>query len=246
MILFPAIDLKGGACVRLYKGSMAEATVFNHSPADQAAQFKAAGCRWLHVVDLDGAFAGNSVNGAAVRAILATLGAGVPLQLGGGIRTAEAIAGWLELGVRRVILGTVALRNPALVKAACQRHPGQIVVGVDARRGRVAVEGWADTSAVTAHDLAHRFEDAGVAAIVYTDIERDGAMEGVNVEATAALAEAISTPVIASGGVSSLDDLRALKAVAHHGVEGVISGRALYDGAFDLSAALAILDERAA
>jgi phosphoribosylformimino-5-aminoimidazole carboxamide ribotide isomerase len=242
MILFPAIDLKGGACVRLYKGAMEQATVFNESPADQAGRFKAAGCRWLHVVDLDGAFAGASVNGQAVRAILEALGPNIPVQLGGGIRTEETIAAWLDVGIRRVILGTVALRDPALVKAACKRHPGQIVVGIDARHGQVAVEGWAETSEVTALDLALRFEDAGVAALVYTDIERDGAMQGVNVEATAALAEALSTPVIASGGVSSLDDLRALKAVAHHGIEGVISGRALYDGAIDLAAALTILD----
>ncbi|MGC2854734.1 1-(5-phosphoribosyl)-5-[(5-phosphoribosylamino)methylideneamino]imidazole-4-carboxamide isomerase [Novispirillum sp. DQ9] len=247
MILFPAIDLKEGACVRLYKGEMDQATVFNESPADQAARFKAAGCRWLHVVDLDGAFAGRPANAHAVEAILEALrGTGaeppVPVQLGGGIRDHATIDQWLDKGVRRVILGTVALRDPGLVKEACRRHPGRIAVGIDARNGMVAVEGWAETSDISALDLALKFEDAGVAAIIYTDIDRDGALTGVNVEATAALAEKLTTPVIASGGVSGLDDLRALKARTGSGIGGVISGRALYDGRLDLAEALAVLD----
>lgn len=242
MILFPAIDLKDGACVRLYKGAMDRATVFNDSPADQAARFKAAGCRWLHVVDLNGAFAGRPVNAAAVEAILAALGNEVPVQLGGGIRDHATIDLWLDKGVRRVILGTVALRDPDLVKEACRRHPGRIAVGIDARDGRVAVEGWAETSDLSALDLALKFEDVGVAAIIYTDIDRDGALTGVNVEATARLAERLTTPVIASGGVSSLDDLRALKQHEDAGIAGVISGRALYDGRLDLADALAVLD----
>lgn len=242
MILFPAIDLKDGACVRLYKGEMEKATVFNTSPADQAGQFKAMGCQWLHVVDLNGAFAGKPVNAQAVEEILAVMGADVPVQLGGGIRDHATIDLWLDKGIRRVILGTVAVRDPALVKEACRRHPGQIVVGIDARNGMVAVEGWAETSELSALDLALKFEDAGVAAIVYTDIDRDGALTGCNVDATAALAEKISTPVIASGGVSSIDDMKALKAVEASGLEGVISGRAIYDGRLDLAEALAVLN----
>ncbi len=240
MILYPAIDLKGGACVRLLRGAMDQATVFNTDPAAQAAAFVAAGCRWLHLVDLDGAFAGTSMNGDAVKAILARIA--VPVQLGGGIRTPAHVAAWLEAGIARVILGTVALRDPDLVKQACKDWPGRIVVGIDARDGRVAVEGWAETSDTTALDLARRFVDAGVAAIVYTDIDRDGAMQGPNVEATAALARAVPIPVIASGGVSSLDDLRALKARAADGLAGVISGRALYDGRIDLAQAIELLE----
>jgi phosphoribosylformimino-5-aminoimidazole carboxamide ribotide isomerase len=240
MILFPAIDLKEGACVRLLRGAMDQATVFNADPAAQAATFEDSGCRWLHLVDLDGAFAGQSRNGAAVQAILARVK--VPVQLGGGIRTAEHIRTWLEAGIARVILGTVALRDPALVKQACHDWPGRIVVGIDARDGRVAVEGWAETSDVTALDLARRFVDVGVAAIVYTDIERDGAMQGPNVEATAALARAVPIPIIASGGVSSLADLAALKARAADGIAGVISGRALYDGRIDLAEAIRLLE----
>ncbi len=240
MILFPAIDLKGGKCVRLLRGDMDAATTFNENPADQARKFEAAGCRWIHVVDLDGAFAGAPVNAPAVRAILGAVK--VPVQLGGGIRDAAGIAAWLDAGINRVILGTVALRNPDLVKQACRDWPGRIVVGIDARGGRVAVEGWAETSDVLAVDLAKKFADAGVAAIVYTDIERDGAMGGPNVEATAALAKASGIPVIASGGVSSLDDLRALKAHAGDGIVGVISGRALYDGRIDLGQAVRLLD----
>jgi phosphoribosylformimino-5-aminoimidazole carboxamide ribotide isomerase len=239
MILFPAIDLKDGACVRLVQGEMAAATVFNTDPAAQARAFVAAGCEWIHVVDLNGAFAGRPVNAEAVAAIVAA--APVPVQLGGGIRDMATIAMWLDKGVRRVILGTVALRDPALVKEACRRFPGRVAVGIDARGGRVAVEGWAETSDVTARDLALKFEDAGVAAIIYTDIDRDGLLKGPNVEATAALAEALTTPVIASGGVSTLDDLAAIKARAATGIAGVISGRALYDGRIDLGAALALL-----
>ncbi len=237
MILFPAIDLKDGQCVRLLRGEMDQATVFNDDAGAQAAAFAAGGCHWLHVVDLNGAFAGKPVNGAAVDAILGAVT--VPVQLGGGIRDLDTIAMWLERGIARVILGTVAVRDPELVREACRRYPDQVAVGIDARDGRVAVEGWAEVSELGAAELAARFEDAGVAAIIYTDIDRDGAMQGVNVEATKDLAAATSIPVIASGGVSSLDDLAALKAVAHHGIAGVISGRALYDGGLDLGAALA-------
>lgn len=239
MILFPAIDLKDGACVRLLRGEMDQATVFNTDPGAQARAFAEAGCRWIHVVDLNGAFAGRPVNAAAVDAILAAVA--VPVQLGGGIRDMATIDMWLDRGVRRVILGTVALRDPALVKEACRRHAGRIAVGIDARGGYVAVEGWAETSSITALDLALKFEDAGAAAIIYTDIDRDGLLGGPNTEATAALARAIGTPVIASGGVASLDDLRALKAVAAPGIAGVISGRALYDGRIDLREALRVL-----
>jgi phosphoribosylformimino-5-aminoimidazole carboxamide ribotide isomerase len=240
MILYPAIDLKGGQCVRLLRGEMSQATVFSDDPAGQAKRFVAAGCRFLHVVDLDGAFAGKPMNRAAVEAIVAS--AGVPVQLGGGIRDRATIEAWLERGVRRVILGTVALTDPDLVKAACRAHPGRIVIGIDARGGRVATEGWAKESERQALDLALAFEDAGAAAIVYTDIERDGALQGVNVAATAALARALTTEIIASGGVAALDDLRALKAHEADGITGVICGRALYDGRIDLSAALALLE----
>ncbi len=239
MILFPAIDLKDGACVRLLRGDMDAATVFNDDPAAQAREFKRQGSEWLHVVDLNGAFAGEPVNGKAVEAILAA--AGVPVQLGGGIRDRETIASWLERGIARVILGTVAVRDPDLVRAACKAHPGRVVLGIDARRGRVAVEGWAEVSDMTAIDLARRFEDCGAAALVHTDIERDGVMAGPNVEATVALAEAVSIPVIASGGVSSLDDVKALKRAGDGLLEGVISGRAIYDGRLDLARAVAVL-----
>jgi len=241
VILYPAIDLKGGQCVRLVQGDMERATVFNADPAAQARDFAGAGCRWLHLVDLDGAFAGKPMNAAAVDAILDAVD--IPCQLGGGIRDLATIGRWLDKGVARVILGTVALKNPALVREACRLHPGRIVVGIDARGGRVATEGWAEVSEIAAIDLARRFADAGVAAIVYTDIDRDGVLAGVNVAATATLARAVGIPVIASGGVASLDDLRALLDVENDGVAGVISGRALYDGRLDLKAALAMLGQ---
>ena len=238
MILYPAIDLKDGQCVRLLRGAMDRATVFGDDPAAQARAFVAAGCAWLHLVDLNGAFAGRPVNGGAVEAILAAVD--VPVQLGGGIRDRATIEAWLERGVARVILGTAALRDPGLVRAAAAAHPGRVAVGIDARDGRVAVEGWAQTSETLAADLARRFEDAGVAAIVYTDIDRDGAMAGPNVAATAALAQAVSIPVIASGGVASLDDLRALKNSGAP-LDGAISGRALYEGRLDLAEAVRYL-----
>jgi phosphoribosylformimino-5-aminoimidazole carboxamide ribotide isomerase len=239
LILYPAIDLKDGSCVRLLRGDMEAATVFSTEPAEQARRFEESGFEYLHLVDLNGAFAGRPVNGDAVEAILAAVK--LPVQLGGGIRNMATIDFWLEHGVRRVILGTVALKDPELVRVACQRYPGRIVVGIDARDGLVAVEGWARISQVRALDLALRFEDAGVAAIVYTDIDRDGALGGVNVEATADLAFALTTPVIASGGVASLGDLQALVAVEQAGIEGVICGRALYDGRIEPAAALALL-----
>lgn len=239
MILFPAIDLKDGQCVRLLRGDMNKATVFNNSPGDQARAFRDAGCSWLHVVDLDGAFAGKSVNREAVVSILAATDASV--QLGGGIRDMAAIEGWLDAGLARVILGTVAMRDPDLVKQACKAFPGQVAVGIDARGGKVAVEGWAETAELDALDLALKFEDCGVAAIIFTDIDRDGAMQGPNVEATAKLAVSLTTPVIASGGVSSLDDLRVLKSHEASGIAGAISGRALYDGSIDAGEAARLL-----
>ncbi len=240
MILFPAIDLKDGRCVRLEKGEMTRETVFNDDPADQARQWAAAGFEWLHLVDLNGAVEGRPVNAPAVEAILGAID--LPVQLGGGIRDMATIEAWLNKGLARVILGTVAVKEPDLVRAACKAFPDRIVVGIDARGGKVATEGWVETSQVDATDLARAFEDAGVAAIVYTDIDRDGLLSGPNVEATAALARAVSIPVIASGGVSSLDDLKALKAVEGDGVVGVISGRALYDGRIDPAAALEVLN----
>lgn len=239
MILFPAIDLKDGACVRLFQGDMDKATVYNADPASQARAFSDAGFSWLHLVDLNGAIEGHPVNDKAVETILKTIS--VPAQLGGGIRDMATIRMWLEKGVRRVILGTVALEQPELVKEACRAFPGRIVVGIDARDGYVAVAGWAKTSRVKALDLALKFEDAGVAAIIYTDISRDGAMMGVNLDATTDLAWALTTPVIASGGVSALSDLEEIKAVEDSGIEGVIVGRALYDGRIDAKKALAIL-----
>ena len=234
MILYPAIDLKDGACVRLRRGDMDQATVFNVDPGAQAKQFTDAGCDWIHVVDLDGAFEGKPENGAAVDAILDAVD--VPVQLGGGIRSLDTAADWLDRGVRRIVFGTVAVKDPDMVIAACRLWPDQVAVGIDARGGFVAVEGWAEQSTLAVVDLAGRFEDAGVAAIVYTDIDRDGMMQGVNVEETASLAEKTTIPVIASGGIASLEDLRALK--ARGGIAGAISGRALYDGRLDLSAAL--------
>ena len=243
MIFFPAIDLKDGQCVRLLRGDMAQATVFSDDPAGQAAAFAAAGAEWLHVVDLDGAFAGRPVNGDAVAAILAAVD--VPVQLGGGIRDSATIARWLETGVGRVVLGTAALDDPDLVRQACRQFPGRVAVAVDVRDGLVATRGWAEASDVPALDLARRFEDAGVAAMIYTDIARDGALEGPNVAATVALAGAVTVPVIASGGVSGLADIEALKAAGGGLLEGVIAGRALYDGRLDVAAAVAALKEPA-
>jgi phosphoribosylformimino-5-aminoimidazole carboxamide ribotide isomerase len=234
MILYPAIDLKDGQAVRLVHGDMEQSTVFNDDPAAQAMEFVNAGCEWLHLVDLNGAFAGEPVNAAPVEAILKTCK--VPTQLGGGIRDMATIEAWLDKGLSRVILGTVAVENPDLVREAARAFPNQVAVGIDARNGRVATKGWAEETDVMVTDLAKSFEDVGVAAIIYTDIMRDGAMGGPNVEATEALARAVSIPVIASGGVSSLDDLTALKAT--NIISGAISGRALYDGAIDLSEAL--------
>ena len=238
MILYPAIDLKDGQCVRLVRGEMDQATVFNDDPAAQALAFQRAGCRWVHLVDLNGAFAGAPVNGAAVAGILSAVD--VLCQLGGGIRDMATIEMWLGKGLARVILGTVAVRDPSLVRAAAKAFPGQVAVGIDARGGMVAVEGWAETTDTTALDLARKFEDAGVAAIIYTDIDRDGAMQGPNVQATADLARAVSIPVIASGGVSSMDDLHALKDCGAP-LDGVISGRALYDGRIDPAEAQTLL-----
>jgi phosphoribosylformimino-5-aminoimidazole carboxamide ribotide isomerase len=243
MILYPAIDLKDGVCVRLLRGDMNAATIFNTDPADQARAFATAGFQWLHLVDLNGAVAGRPVNSAAVASILSAVS--IPVQLGGGIRDIDTAARWLDAGVRRVILGTAAVSTPELVHEACRRFPGRIVIGIDAREGRVAVEGWSKTSDIKALDLALRFEDAGVAAIIYTDINRDGAMGGVNVEATVDLAFALTTPIIASGGVSSISDLVRLKAHEAAGVEGVVCGRALYDGRIDPKEALGLLGARA-
>jgi phosphoribosylformimino-5-aminoimidazole carboxamide ribotide isomerase len=245
MILFPAIDLKNGQCVRLRQGDMGQVTLFNADPADQAGKFSAAGAEWLHLVDLDGAFAGRPINAAAVDAILKAVK--VPCQLGGGIRDIARIEDWLLKGVSRVILGTVALKKPELVKGAARVFPGRVAVGIDAKHGRVAVEGWAENSDVTALDLARRFEDAGVAAIIYTDIDRDGLLQGVNAEATADLASRLSIPVIASGGVAGPEDIDRLKAVLPRsqagggGIAGVIAGRALYDGRLDLKSAITAL-----
>lgn len=239
LTLYPAIDLKDGACVRLRRGEMDDATVYSDDPGAQARAWQAGGCTWLHVVDLNGAFAGASVNGAAVASILAA--ARVPVQLGGGIRDMAGIERWLEAGVTRVILGSAAAKNPALVIEACRVHPGRIAVGIDARGGMVATEGWAETSDLAATELALRFEDAGVAAIIYTDIGRDGMLGGLNLDETLALAGRISTPVIASGGVGRLADLAELKERAAGTLEGVIVGRALYDGRVDLAEALALL-----
>ncbi|MCW9032881.1 MAG: 1-(5-phosphoribosyl)-5-[(5-phosphoribosylamino)methylideneamino]imidazole-4-carboxamide isomerase [Rhodospirillales bacterium] len=240
MNLYPAIDLKDGNCVRLVRGDMNDSTIFNNNPGSQAKEFADAGCKWIHVVDLNGAFAGEAVNGDAVTSILDAVD--VDVQMGGGIRTLENVAYWLDKGLSRVILGTVALRNPDLVKEACKLYPGKVAVGIDAKDGKVAVEGWAEVSEMTALDLALKFEDAGVAAIIYTDISRDGAMQGPNIEATSALAEKISTPVILSGGVSSMDDLVKSKEAASSGIEGVITGRAVYDGHIDVAEALKLLE----
>jgi phosphoribosylformimino-5-aminoimidazole carboxamide ribotide isomerase len=239
MILFPAIDLKDGHCVRLEQGDMDRATTFGTDPAAQASAFAAQGFRWLHVVDLNGAFAGRSVNGAAVEAILGAVD--LPVQLGGGIRDRAAIEGWLEKGMARVILGTAAVNNPNLVREAAGAHPGRIAVGIDARGGRVAVRGWAETTELSATELARQFEDAGVAAIIYTDIDRDGILTGLNLDATLNLARAVSIPVIASGGLASMDDIASLAAPDAAILEGAISGRALYDGRLEAAQALRLL-----
>ena len=237
MILYPAIDLKDGNAVRLVHGDMDQTTVFNDDPAAQAKEFVAAGCEWLHLVDLNGAFAGEPVNAAPVEAILAACP--VPAQLGGGIRDMKTIERWIDRGLARVILGTVAVENPDLVREAAAAFPGKVAVGLDARNGFVATRGWAEETDIQVVDLAKQFEDAGIAAIIYTDILRDGAMKGPNIDATAALARAVDIPVIASGGMSSMDDLTAIKDTGV--ISGAISGRALYDGAIDLSAALTLL-----
>ena len=239
MILFPAIDLKEGACVRLQQGDMARATVFNRDPAAQARAFEQQGFEYLHVVDLDGAFAGKPMNAQAVDAILRAIA--IPVQLGGGVRDMATVEGWLVKGISRVIIGTAAVRDPEFVKAAAKKYPGRIAVGLDARDGKVAVEGWAETSELSALDIARRFEDAGVAAIIYTDIARDGLLKGLNLDATIALADAVSIPVIASGGLASLDDVKALLQPRAKKLEGAIAGRALYDGRLDPAEALALI-----
>jgi phosphoribosylformimino-5-aminoimidazole carboxamide ribotide isomerase len=239
VILFPAIDLKNGEAVRLKQGDMARATVFNRDPAAQAHAFESQGFEYLHIVDLDGAFAGRPMNAAAVERILATVK--IPVQLGGGIRDRATIEAWLAKGIARVIIGTAAVHDPVLVKEVARAYPRRVAVGLDARHGEVAVEGWAETSKLSALDIAERFEDAGVAAIVYTDIARDGMLKGLNLDATIALADAISIPVIASGGLASIEDVRALASLRAQKLEGAIAGRALYDGRLDAAEALAIL-----
>jgi phosphoribosylformimino-5-aminoimidazole carboxamide ribotide isomerase len=241
MILFPAIDLKDGQCVRLKLGDMAQATVFNDDPAAQARHFEQQGFAWLHLVDLNGAFAGKPVNEGAIDAILGAVS--LPIQLGGGIRSLAHVETWLGKGIRRVILGTVALRDPALVIQACRLFPGRIAVGIDAKGGRVAVEGWAETSELTAVELARRFSDAGVAAIIFTDIDRDGVLKGINIESTLELARSVPIPVIASGGLASMDDIQRLLQPDCRILEGAISGRALYDGRIDVPRALKLIRE---
>jgi phosphoribosylformimino-5-aminoimidazole carboxamide ribotide isomerase len=239
VILFPAIDLKEGHCVRLIQGDMAQATVFSDSPADQAASFEAQGFEWLHIVDLDGAFAGKPVNAEAVRAIVKRIS--LPIQLGGGIRDMRTVEGWLEAGIRRVIIGTAAVKDPSFVREAARRFPGRVAVGIDARDGRVAVDGWAKLSEMSAEELGLRFQDAGVAAIIYTDIARDGLLKGLNIESTLALANALTIPVIASGGLASIEDIARLTQPDCAVLEGAITGRALYDGRLDPTEALALI-----
>lgn len=239
MILYPAIDLKDGRCVRLIQGDMEQATVFNDDPAAQARAFESQGFSWLHVVDLDGAFAGKPMNADAVDAILFDVS--IPVQLGGGIRDMKTVEGWLGKGVARIVIGTAAVRDPAFVREAARLHPGRIAVGIDAKDGRVAVEGWAQSSTLTAEELGRRFEDAGVAAIVYTDIARDGILKGLNIEMTLALAQAVSIPVIASGGLASIEDVARLLEPDCAALAGAITGRALYDGRIDPAEALAMI-----
>lgn len=241
LILYPAIDLKDGKCVRLVRGDMNAATIFNDDPTAQASSFQALGFQWLHIVDLDGAVRGAGANTAAVRRILQNVS--LPVQLGGGIRDRASIERWFEAGIARVILGTVAVRNPELVQEAARAYPGRIAVGIDAKNGRVAIEGWASQTAIDARDLARRMQDAGAACIIYTDIARDGTGSGLNIDETAAIADSVSIPVIASGGIGSLDDLKALKLRAHRRIAGAICGRALYDGRLDASAALSFAKE---
>ncbi len=239
MILYPAIDLKDGACVRLVKGDMSKATVFNNDPAAQALEFERQGFSWLHLVDLNGAFEGEPVNAAAVEAILKATS--LPVQLGGGIRTMEVATRWIEKGITRIILGTAAVNDPEFVNEAARAFPGKVALGIDARDGKVAVEGWAEASELSALDVARRFEDKGIAAIIYTDISRDGVLTGLNIEATVALAEAVEIPVIASGGLASLEDIKALISADCNGINGAISGRALYDGRLNPAEALALI-----
>ncbi len=239
MILFPAIDLKNGQCVRLEQGDMARATVFNLDPAAQAQSFAAQGFEYLHVVDLDGAFAGKPMNAQAVEAMLGVIK--MPVQLGGGIRDLATVEAWLAKGITRVIIGTAAVRDPTFVKEAAKKYPGRVAVGLDARDGKVAVEGWAETSTVTALEIAQRFEDAGVAAIIFTDIARDGLLKGLNLDATIALADSISIPVIASGGLASIEDIKAMLLPRAKKLAGAIAGRALYDGRVDPAAALELI-----
>ena len=241
MILFPAIDLKNGEAVRLEQGDMARATVFNRDPAAQAKTFESQGFEWLHLVDLDGAFAGKPVNARAVAAILKAVK--IPVQLGGGIRNLATVERWLAEGIARVVIGTAAVRDPDFVKAAAKKFPGKVAVGIDARAGKVAVSGWAEETQLEAVELARLFENGGVAATVYTDVERDGMMQGLNLDATLALAESVSIPVIASGGLASIDDVRALIAPRAKKLEGAIAGRALYDGRLDAKEALALMRE---
>lgn len=232
MIIYPAIDLKDGSCVRLYQGDMAKATVFSNSPRLQAKTFEDAGFKWIHMVDLNGAFEGRPVNSDAVRDILNTIN--IPIQLGGGIRDIETIAMWLDLGVSRIILGTAALKNPELIKTSAKQYPGKIAVGIDAKDGYVATEGWADVSEISAIDLAKKFEDAGVSTIIYTDISRDGTLTGANIDETLKLAENINIPVILSGGISSMDDIKEAMKFQSSGITGIITGRAIYDGRIDI------------
>lgn len=239
MIFFPAIDIKDSVCVRLLHGDMKKATVYNRDPDEQARLFVMDGCEWLHIIDLDGAVEGRVINAAAVSRIITSVN--VPIQLGGGIRSMEIVERWLEMGVSRVILGTAALHNPELVIEACKAFPGKIAVSIDARNGMVAISGWTKTSEIKAHDLVLKMEDTGVCAVIFTDINRDGALTGLNIEATVALAEKTNVPVIASGGVASIEDLKALKKHEDKGIAGVISGRAIYDGQLDVKEAVAVL-----